>query len=131
MVKSPDDLLPAALQIAESLVYNSAALVTSLKNTIDVGRRLSYGEARKFELKQEAQYYKALDSKDLAEILIEGAQGFDQRVAELRSCVTLSFLEIVFIQVILGGERSNRELHYDQYTENRRRLAFSICSLFI
>ena len=86
MVKSPDDLLPAALQIAESLVHNSAALVTSLKNTIDVGRRLSYGEARKFELKQEAQYYKALDSKDLAEILIEGAQRFDQRVAELRSC---------------------------------------------
>ena len=43
--------------------------------------------------------------------------------------MTLSFLEIVFIQGILGGERSNRELHYDQYTENRRRLAFSICSL--
>lgn len=86
MVKSPDDLLPAALQIAESLVYNSAALVTSLKNTIDVGRSLSYGEAPKFELEREAQYYKALDSKDLAEILIEGAQRFDQRVAELGSC---------------------------------------------
>lgn len=85
MVKSPNDLLPAALQIAESVVYNSAPLVNSLKNTIDVGRNLSYGEARKFELRREAQYYKSLDSEDLAEILIEGAQRFDQRVAELGS----------------------------------------------
>ncbi|KAJ5598727.1 hypothetical protein N7537_008811 [Penicillium hordei] len=83
VVKSPDDLMPAALQIAESVAHNSSLLVASLKNTIDVGRSLSYGEARKFELQREAQYYKAMDSEDLAETLKEGARRFDQRVAEL------------------------------------------------
>jgi hypothetical protein len=77
--------MPAALQIAESVVHNSSLLVASLKNTIDVGRSLSYGEARKFELQREAQYYKAMDSEDLAETLKEGARRFDQRVAELGS----------------------------------------------
>ncbi|KAL3469810.1 ClpP/crotonase-like domain-containing protein [Aspergillus californicus] len=83
VVKSPDDLMPAALQIAESIVYNSAPLVNSLKKTIDVGSSLSYGEARKYELQREAQYYNAMNSEALANSLEEGARRFDQRVAEL------------------------------------------------
>ncbi|KAL4960341.1 ClpP/crotonase-like domain-containing protein [Aspergillus stella-maris] len=83
VVKSPEDLLPAALIIAEAIVYNSAPLVTSLKNTIDEGGSLPYGEARKFELKREAQYYEGMDSEGLADSLTEGAIRFNQRVAEL------------------------------------------------
>lgn len=82
LVDTVDDLMPAATRILNGLVYNKGPIIRKLKQTMQAAYELSYGEARKFELQSDVEYYKSLGDT-LPDVLAKGANSVNQRVGEL------------------------------------------------
>lgn len=82
VVETPCDLLPAAMRIAEGLVYNKGPILRALKKSMDNGFAASYGEARKIELESDHAYFQNIGD-NRPKFLVAGAAQFNKRVKEL------------------------------------------------
>ena len=82
LVDTVEDLMPAAMRIVDGLLYNRGPIIRKLKQTMQAAFDLSYGEARKFELQSDIEYYQSLGDT-LPDVLAKGAKRFNQRVGEL------------------------------------------------
>lgn len=82
VTETPDDLLPAALRIAQGITYNSEKVIRALKMSLKEGYAMTFGDATQRELKSNEDYFVDI-AADQTRVLTEGAARFTERRREL------------------------------------------------